>query len=657
MDTTWSALIIDDDPGVRQSMRLCLEADNARVMGVATSAGALEALDRGYFDVIFLDLWLQSESGLTVLPEILRRQPGIGVVVITAFASFETAVEAMRLGAVDYLPKPFTPEQVRHAVAGQRDAMTVYYRRVNPALRQAVADCARIRESNFRSMQLAAILARDEAHRATILVTIISAVALVISTVVALALARSILHPIQELTNSVEALRAGDFGRRVPVVSDDELGSLAVGFNRMAETLAEFRRSNLSEVLRAKETLEATIATLPDAVLVIDPEGRIVTPNPLARSVLQATGAAGASSIEELPFPAHSLTALHAALRGESSTQVRAEFSRTFLVSLDGRRRKFILTVLPIPEFRNEQFGAVAILYDVTDFARLDELRTELIAVASHELKTPLTTLRMNLLLLGEKAENLTARQHEILATAALGCHELASTIDELLDLTRIEAGQLRLTRDSVDLYAVIDRAIASLGQRFEDAEVKLHVGGNGKPAFLLGDPARLAMVFTNLLSNALKYTPRGGTVSIATSMQNAGNGGKALLQIAVTDSGPGVPPAFRERIFDKFFRVEQQTIGDQSGTWGAGIGLYLCRQIVEAHGGVISCEAGENGFGNAYNSASARRIHRVALIPSPKPGCPHRGISRRLPGRTSISFVATVNECMARISDLVPRI
>jgi len=96
-------------------MRLCLEVDNARVMGVATPAGALEAVERGYFDAVFLDLWLHSESGLTVLPEIIRRQPGIGVVVITAFASFETAVEAMRLGAVDYLPKPFTPEQVRHA--------------------------------------------------------------------------------------------------------------------------------------------------------------------------------------------------------------------------------------------------------------------------------------------------------------------------------------------------------------------------------------------------------------------------------------------------------------------------------------------------------------------------------------------------------------
>ncbi|MGO9606805.1 MAG: sigma-54-dependent transcriptional regulator [Candidatus Binataceae bacterium] len=115
MDRAWSALIVDDDPGVRQSMRLCLEADDARVMTVGTSAGALEALERSWFDVVFLDLWLQSESGLAVLPEILRRQAGVGVIVITAFASFETAVEAMRLGAVDYLPKPFTPEQVRHA--------------------------------------------------------------------------------------------------------------------------------------------------------------------------------------------------------------------------------------------------------------------------------------------------------------------------------------------------------------------------------------------------------------------------------------------------------------------------------------------------------------------------------------------------------------
>ena len=141
MDKTWSALIIDDDPGIRQSLRLCLEADHARVLGVGTSAGALEALDRSSFDVVFLDLWLSDESGLKVLPEILRRQPGAGVVVITAHATFETAVEAMRMGAVDYLPKPFTPEQVRGAA--RRIVSQKLLQRQVSELRQRVDDADR----------------------------------------------------------------------------------------------------------------------------------------------------------------------------------------------------------------------------------------------------------------------------------------------------------------------------------------------------------------------------------------------------------------------------------------------------------------------------------------------------------------------------------
>jgi NtrC-family two-component system response regulator AlgB len=114
-DLSFTALIVDDDPAIRQSLRLCLEADNARVQQAATPAGALDVLDRSRFDVIFLDLWLGAESGLSVLPEILRRQPGTGVIVVTAYATYESAVEAMKLGAVDYLPKPFTPAQVRTA--------------------------------------------------------------------------------------------------------------------------------------------------------------------------------------------------------------------------------------------------------------------------------------------------------------------------------------------------------------------------------------------------------------------------------------------------------------------------------------------------------------------------------------------------------------
>lgn len=118
----WAALVVDDDVGIRQSLRLCLEAVGARVLGVGTAHAALEALDRGSFDVVLLDLWLGAASGLDALPEILRRQPDVGVIVITAFATFESAVEAMKRGAADYLPKPFTPDQVRLAVRRVLDA-------------------------------------------------------------------------------------------------------------------------------------------------------------------------------------------------------------------------------------------------------------------------------------------------------------------------------------------------------------------------------------------------------------------------------------------------------------------------------------------------------------------------------------------------------
>lgn len=117
MDAPWTALVIDDDAGVRQSLRLCLEAAGAKVLGVGTAKAALEILDRASFDVVYLDLWLGADSGMKLLPEIVRREAAGGIIVITAYASFETAVEAIRLGATDYLPKPFTPDQVRFAAS------------------------------------------------------------------------------------------------------------------------------------------------------------------------------------------------------------------------------------------------------------------------------------------------------------------------------------------------------------------------------------------------------------------------------------------------------------------------------------------------------------------------------------------------------------
>ena len=287
------------------------------------------------------------------------------------------------------------------------------------------------------------------------------------------------------------------------------------------------------------------------------------------------------------------------ALAGKTPSTRRPDFRHTFDATLNGQRRRFLLTAVPIAEFAEGRFGAVAVLDDVTEFARLDELRSELIGVASHELKTPLTTLRMNLLMLGEGSSEMTARQQELISAAIGGCEELGSTIEELLDVTRIESGQLRLNLVPVDLGAILTTTYQGLATRFDDACVHLTIASEAPSTMVRGDPTRLRSVFANVLTNALKYSPAGSTVTVRVSSgQNAGVGGNGHLQITVTDLGPGVPAEYRERIFEKFFRIEHHIESRAEGVRGTGIGLYLCREILKAHGGAISCESGDGGTG-----------------------------------------------------------
>jgi NtrC-family two-component system sensor histidine kinase KinB len=501
------------------------------------------------------------------------------------------------------------------ALRGPKDGLERYHRQVNPLLRQAVGTCATIREENFKAMQQAGVRARDVAGQATWVVAGVLVCAVVLATVVSVWLARSVIVPVRELTASVEAVRQGDFERRVTPAGSDELGQLANGFNRMAETLGEYRRSSLGELLSAKITLEETLNALPDAVLVIAPDGTLAASNPPALKLLAALGAAKATTLAEVPLPAEHSAAVRAALSGRPSMPTRTDFRAAIPAEVDGRPRRFLLAALPIPEFAPRQFGAVLVLEDVTDFARLDELRSELIGVASHELKNPLTTLRLSLQMLQEGVREMSVPQREMVETALLGCVELGATIDELLDVTRIEAGQLRLNRAPMDLRAAIDVAVAGLRSRFESAGVGVQVVEEGRPpsgggsagspqgastlgpARLQGDAARLGLVLTNLLANALKYSPPGGSMQVRLSDRKDGNG-KPTWQVAVTDQGPGIPAEFRERVFEKFFRVEHH-LGEQSGRpHGTGLGLYLCREIIEAHGGTIWTEPGDAGRG-----------------------------------------------------------
>lgn len=483
-----------------------------------------------------------------------------------------------------------------------QEGLVAYHRTVNPRLRQAVAGCDALREANFRAMQTAGIQARDEAARGTRLVIGISILTAVMGLTVAVWLARSVLGPIRELTDSVEQIRLGNFERRVQTYSAQELKQLGAGFNRMAEALAEYRRSSLGELLAAKTTLEATLNALPDAVFVFGPKGELTMCNPPARKILGAKGCQTAIELEQIPFPLLDKNDIRDSLSGRCPPPRRMDFQNCFSVKFEDQNRRFLFTVVPVPEsVHPPRYRAVVVLNDVTEFVRLDELRSEHIAVASHELKSPLTSLQMNLLMLRESNGTDRNRQRELIDAAVSGCEELALTIEELLDVARIEAGQLRLNRIPIDVRTVLAATKKQMQTRFEDAGVRLEWLIGHDPVLVLGDPVRLGSVFANLLSNALKYSAANQSVRLEVSRQNAQNGLGATVQITVTDQGPGIPEEFRERVFEKFFRVEHHQGTRSKEIRGTGIGLYLCREIIKSHGGTICNQAGENARGTRF--------------------------------------------------------
>jgi NtrC-family two-component system sensor histidine kinase KinB len=216
------------------------------------------------------------------------------------------------------------------------------------------------------------------------------------------------------------------------------------------------------------------------------------------------------------------------------------------------------------------------------------------VAVASHELQTPLTTLRMTLLMLQEASDVLPARPRELLATSLFGVEQLTGIVHEFLDLTRIEAGELRLNLEPVDLSPVLAEAVHRIEAPAQGLGVLLRMRIDPSLPQISADRVRMRAVFDNILSNALKYTPEGGIITVQALHQPPDTPDQGeTLAISIVDTGPGIPPSFRSRIFDKFFRLEHHHEGRRPCPRGAGIGLYMCRQIIQLHGGEISCDAG----------------------------------------------------------------
>ena len=496
------------------------------------------------------------------------------------------------------------------SVAINREALVQYHQKANPGLRRAVALTTAIRDRHFALARQAVAGARDEAAAARRAVFLITLVALLSAVSVAWHLTRTVVAPVRRLTRGANAIREGRFSERIDVASHDELGELASAFNQMAEDLAEFRRTNISEVVRAKNTLEATLEALPDAVVLLDASGHIQSMNAAAVRVAASSGVQDPRHLEDFRLDGVDLAAVTQAIASGAGAIPPADLTRTIRVEQDGAVQRLLPRVVPVQTANPEQRGAVLLLYDVTDLVRLDEMRSELVAVASHELQTPLTTLRMTLLMLQEASHLFRERERDLVATSLIGVEQLTETIHEFLDLTRIEAGELRLNLEPVHVSVVLAETLRRVEGRAKAQNISLSTEVDSDIRRVSADPQRLRAVFDNILSNALKYTPEGGriTVEIRRIVSTDREGGDSVA-IAITDTGPGIPVAFRSRVFDKFFRLEHHQADLRPAARGAGIGLYMGKQIVERHGGEITCSAGPGERGTRITVTLPARV------------------------------------------------
>ena len=410
-------------------------------------------------------------------------------------------------------------------------------------------------------------------------------IGLVLASIATSMLMARTLRPLNVLAQTTRRLGEGDVAVRARVDSGDEIGALAKEINTMAGRIQRYRESSLGELLEAQLAAQATIDSLPDPVLVVALGGELRHANQAAATILKARADADNAIAQLAPAVRALVDTMRAHVAaGRGAYVPKGVDEAVRIVTADGERM-FLPRAAPLYAQEGDVAGVTIVLQDVTRLRRFEELRNDLVATVAHELRTPLTSLRMAVHLLAEQNVGpLTGKQADLVFAAREECDRLQSIVDELLDLSRIQADRVELRIAAADPEALVTEAIEDQRSVAEARHVALRAEAlPGLPAVQV-DRERIQLVFANLLANAIRYGPDGGTVTV----RARADGKRTRFEVA--DEGPGIPPEYLAAVFEKYVRVPGAPAG------GSGIGLFIAREIVRAHGGDIGVDSTPRG-------------------------------------------------------------
>jgi PAS domain S-box-containing protein len=489
-------LVIDDEQIMRDGCSRILSKDGWSVLTAENGKKGLEEIQAQpeSIDVILLDLMMPGMSGMEALDHIRTIDPNLLVIVITGYATVESAVEAMKKGAYDFIPKPFTPDQLRIVVK---------------------------RALERRALQ------------------------------------------------------------------------------KEAEFLRKERERSLRDIATEKSKIKTIINCMGDGVLVCDGDGCIVLTNPAASRMLITSE----TSLLGNFLPQCNLN-LELSKTIEESLKIK-DMSYTSVsqeLSLGESGEIFLRAhTAPVRNDVGETIGSVTVLQDISHLKELDKMKSEFIAMVTHELRAPIAAVEQQLtVILNKMAGEVTEKQEQLLNRAKERTKGLLNLIKDLLDLSKIEAGKMVQYKELLPLQEVVQKVVDLMRAEAEAKKLDLQFSDPSELPLISADRNSMEGIFTNLISNAIKYTPEGGKVWVTLGEEGG------FVKATVSDTGIGLKKEDLSRIFDKFYRVKTKETRQIVGT---GLGLSIVKSIVDAHLGSISVES-EEGGGTTFTVLFPRESH-----------------------------------------------
>lgn len=439
----------------------------------------------------------------------------------------------------------------------------------------------KINELNLNAIVLKSNGTQHTANKAKLYLEILVTICLLLSFSFLLNFPGYIANPIKELTEGIKQVANKNYSQRINIDKEDEFGELAEAFNSMAKQLDNYENSNLAKIIFEKKRIETIINGMKDPIIGLDENRHILFLNTIAIKIL------GVNETDLIGKYAPDVALKNDLLRtliGDNGSNIPLK------IYADEKESYFSEEVLNITA-DGKEIGSVILLRNITQFKELDLAKTNFIATISHELKTPIASIKMSVKLLEDvRIGSINNEQTKLITNIKEDTQRLLSITGELLDLAQVETGKIILEKQPVEARSIIDYANSALKVQAEQKHITVEINCPQDLPKVNCDLEKTAWVMVNFLSNAIRYSLENSKITIDAKVTLEG------VLFSVTDQGKGIDPKYLGRVFDKFNKIP----GKEAGKSGTGLGLAISKEFIESQNGEIGVES-EVGLGSRF--------------------------------------------------------